>query len=225
MRQLCRFSLPVLLLTVCGTAHSAVVAFDDSDFTTTPQFSNVQTFGFSIDLTMPLAAGASYVDPALNGVVYNVQGSLAPTPSGFPAFNLQRTIGGSEFYAQGSSLSFAIAAGADLSDGLQLSELTAPATDPVFRFNGREVDTGRYHPALLELYADGTGSIRNSNNFGGINPGSGELVDVVFGEEYITALTFDPATLTLVAPSPVPVPAAFWLFGSALLCLRMIRRD
>lgn len=32
---------------------------------------------------------------------------------------------------------------------------------------------------------------------GGINPGSGEVVDVDFGEEYITELTFNPSTLTL----------------------------
>ena len=70
----------------------------------------------------------------------------------------------------------------------------------VFEFNGREVGTGRYHPALVQLNADGTGRIQNSNNFGGINPGSGELVDVDFGEEYITDLTFSPATLTLIPP-------------------------
>lgn len=112
-------------------------------------------------------------------------GSLTPgTPSAFSAFNLQRTISGAEFYAQGSSLSFEIAAGADLTDGLQVGELAG--ANPVFLFNGREVGTGRYHPALFQLNNDGTGSIRNSNNMGGVNPGSGEIVDVSEGEEYIT---------------------------------------
>ena len=82
------------------------------------------------------------------------------------------------------------------SDGLQVSELVG--TGIVFEFNGREVGTGRYHPALVQLNADGTGSIRNSNNTGGINPGSGLVVDVDFGEEYITELTFDPSTLTVL---------------------------
>jgi len=135
----------------------------------------------------------------------------------FPAFNLVRAITGADFYAQGSSLSFEIAAGADLSNGLQMSELVG--SGPVFVFNGREVDTGRYHPALFQLNSDGTGSIRNSNNMGEntLNPSTGELVDVDFGDEYITNLTFDPNQLTISAA--VPVPAALWLFGSGLLGL------
>ncbi len=130
---------------------------------------------------------------------------------------MERTISGADFYAQGSSLNFEIAASADLSNGLQVSELVG--SDPIFVFNGREVDTGRYHPALFQLNSDGTGSIRNSNNMGGNtpNPSSGELVNVDFGEEYITDLTFDPGQLTLAAA--VPVPAAIWLFGSGLLGL------
>ena len=117
-------------------------------------------------------------------------GFLTTTPSGFPAFSLERTIAGDEFYDQGSSLEFEIQWGADLSDGLQVSELAGTGT--VFRFNGREVDTGRYHRSLVELNADGTGRILNSNNTGGINPGSLRVVDVDFGEEYATELTFDP---------------------------------
>ena len=88
-------------------------------------------------IAQPITAGSAYVDPALNGVDYHVQGTLDTTPSGFPAFNLIRSIGGLEFYAQGSSLSFAVDAAADLSDGLQVSELTG--FDPVFLFNGSEV--------------------------------------------------------------------------------------
>jgi hypothetical protein len=98
-----------------------------------------------------------------------------------------------------------------------MSELVG--SGPVFVFNGREVDTGRYHPALFQLNSDGTGSIRNSNNMGEntLNPSTGELVDVDFGDEYITNLTFDPNQLTISAA--VPVPAALWLFVSGLLGL------
>jgi hypothetical protein len=134
----------------------------------------------------------------LNSVTYNVSGSLADTPSGFPSFDLQRTISGSEFYDQGSSLSFTISPQADLSDGVQVSELQAAEGSPVFVFNGREVDTGRYHPALVLLYSNGRGSIRNSNNSGGINPGSGMVVNVNVGDEYISYLGFTPSTLTLI---------------------------
>ncbi|MFT5488752.1 MAG: hypothetical protein ACI9MU_003680, partial [Alphaproteobacteria bacterium] len=108
----------------------------------------------------------------------------------------------SDFYSQGSALSFGVSALADLSDGLQVSELVG--VDPVFLFNGREVGTGRYHPALFQLNADGTGSIRNSDNFGGTNPSSGMVVDVEFGEEYITELTFDASRLTLATAVPEP---------------------
>lgn len=192
----------------CSTSRGAIITFGASDFvlppafTLTPTFSNVQTFDFTIDIAGPLTAGTTYVNPLLNSVQYNVFGTLAATPSGFPAFNLVRNIGGTEFYTQGSSLMFSISATADLTDGLQVSELTG--ADPVFVFNGREVGTGRYHPALFQLNSDGTGSIRNSNNIGGVNPGSGMVVDVDFGEEYITELTFDASSLTLSAAVPEP---------------------
>ncbi len=75
---------------------------------------------------------------------------------------------------------------------------------------------------MFQLNSDGTGSIRNSNNLGGINPSSGQVVDVDFGEEYITNLTFSPDQLTLV--SAVPVPAAVWFFGSAIAGLVSIRK-
>ena len=196
--------------------QAAVISFSDVDFAKTPTFSNVLTFSFMIDIDGPLAAGDVFDNPSLNSVQYNVSGQLASgTPSGFSAFSLVRTISAADFYAKGSSLSFEIAATADLSNGLQVSELVG--SDPVFFFNGRELGTGRYHPALFQLNSNGTGSIRNSNNSGGINPSSGELVDVDFGEEYITELTFDPGQLTLAAA--VPVPAAVWLFCSGLLGL------
>jgi len=206
---LCGLLLPL-------TAQAAVITFSDTDFGMTPTFSNVQNFSFSIDIDGPLTAGVAYNNPALNSVDYSVSGTLqAGTPSGFPGFNLVRTISGAEFYAQGSSLSFEIAAAANLADGLQVSELVG--SSPVFVFNGRELGTGRYHPALFQLNSDGSGSIRNSNNLGGINPASKKEVDVDFGEEYITVLSFDASQLTLAAA--VPLPAAVWLFGSGLLGL------
>jgi len=172
------------------------LTFQAIDFELNPTFSDVRTFAFSINLAIPVTAGSSYSNPELTRVDYNVFGTLDDTPSGFPAFDLIRAISGSEFYNQGSSMMFEVDITADLSDGLQVSELVG--TGIVFKFNGREVGTGRYHPALVQLNADGTGSIRNSNNTGGINPGSGLVVDVDFGEEYITELTFDPSSLTVL---------------------------
>ncbi len=85
-----------------------------------------------------------------------------------------------------------------LTDGVQIAELVG--TNIVFTFNGREVGNGRFHPALLELDADGTGRIQNSNNVIVENP----LQEVDFGEEYITDLMFDPGNTTLIAAAPVP---------------------
>ena len=177
-----------------------LLTFQASDFGLNPTFSDVTTFAFSIDLAVPVTAGSSYSNPELTSVNYNVRGTLDDTPSGFPGFNLVRAILGSEFYSQGSSMAFEVDITADLSDGIQVSELVG--TDMVFEFNGREVDTGRYHPALVQLNANGTGTIQNSNNKGGINPASGMEVDVDFGEEYITELTFIPSTLTIIPPPP-----------------------
>ena len=189
--------LCVLVLAPALT-RAELLTFQASDFGLTATYSNVTTFEFFITLTVPVTAGTSYSNPELIGVDYHVSGTLDNTPSGFPAFNLIRAIEGQEFYSQGSSMSFEVEATADLSDGVQVSELVGDGI--VFEFNGREVGTGRYHPALVQLNADGTGSIRNSNNFGGINPSSGKFVDVDFGEEYITEMTFTPATLTLIPP-------------------------
>jgi hypothetical protein len=186
----------LILLVMSGGIGADVITFQASDFGLNPTFNDVHTFEFSININLAINAGTNYVNPELNGVDYHVSGTLANTPSGFPAFNLVRSIGGAEYYTQGSSLAFAVDAAADLSDGLQVSELVGAAT--VFEFDGREVDTGRYHPALFQLNADGTGMIQNSNNSGGINPGSGEEVDVDYGEEYITELSFNPSALTLI---------------------------
>jgi len=209
-RPICEVLAVTWLLAVSLPAWSDTITFSDDDFSLTPVFNDVTSFAFSIEVAGTLTAG-SYINPTLTGIQYLVQGVLSEvTPSGFPGFLLERTIGGAEFYAQGSSLSFIIAAWADLSDGVQITEFAE------FTFNGREVNTGRYHPPLLVFDQTGTGSIRNSDNSGGINPGSGEEVNVDFGAEYIVDLSFTPAV--------VPIPAAAWLFGSALGLLVWLRR-
>ena len=207
-----------VLLFAASPAASFTIEFEDADFGLNPTFSNVVTFSFSIEVAGPLAPGV-YDNPVLVGVEYRVFGQLAQgTPSGFPAFNLERTIDGSEFYDQGSSLSFEISSAANLADGLQVSELVGGAD--VFVFNGREVGTGRYHPSLLQLDSDGSGLLRNSNNMGGINPFSMEEVDVQIGEEYVTELSFVPDALTLV----VPEPSTALLAGLGLAALGLRRR-
>ena len=206
-----------LVLSSPLTSSAFLLEFSASDFAVDPIFSTVVNFDFVLDIAGPLATGI-YDNPTINFVDYEVIGSLAPTtPSGFPSFTLRRpenggTLTGLAFYAQGSSLNFEIASSADLSDGLQLSELVG--TDSVFVFNGREVETGRYHPALFELNSDGSGRIQNSNNLSEVvtNPGNGQTVDVDFGDEYITDLSFDPNLLTLAAPVPLP-PAIVLLFS------------
>ena len=200
-----------LCMSAASSARAALITFSDSDFGLTTVFSNVTTFEFTIDIDGPITSGTSFVNPTLNSVNYRVFGflqTMPPTPSGFPAFNLIRNISGTDFYAQGSSLNFEVSATADLTDGLQISELVG--TNPVFTFNGFEFDTGRYHPALLELNSDGTGRIQNSNNNGPTttNITTGELVDVGFGEEYITDLTFNASTFTIAAAVPEPSSAA-----------------
>jgi len=207
-------SVLCLAFVASPAAADFTISFDNTDFTMNPSFNRLRDFDFNINIAEDLVAGGVYNNPMLNQIDYSVFGILDtdPTPSGFPAFNLQRTIVGNEFYTQGSSLSFSISAAADLSDGLQVSELIADGIGKVFEFNGREVDTGRYHPALLELFDDGTGRIQNSNNTGGVNPGNNMVVDVTFGEEYIVDLTFD-TNLTLA----VPEPSAACLLGIGLL--------
>jgi hypothetical protein len=79
-----------------------------------------------------------------------------------------------------------------LSDGVQVSELVGDGV--VLTFNAREIDNGRFHPALFELSADGTGRIQNSDNIHTLDP----LNEVDFGEEYITDLMFDPGNTTVI---------------------------
>ena len=193
------------LLCLIGVNASAfTVSISSDDFVTMPEFSEVETFNFAISIDETFGAG-SFQNPMLESVVYQVQGVLEPgTPSTFPAFDLQRTITGTDFYDQGSSLNFEISTVADLSDGLQADELMPNSEGVIFTFNGREVDNGRFHPALFVLNQDGTGSIRNSNNVPMLDP----LLEVDFGAEYITNITFDAGNLTLVEalPSASPTP-------------------
>ncbi len=188
----------ILLVLVAFAAHSAANAqnmfltMDQDDFIVTNVFSDVDTFDFDIRFAVPIASG-SYVNPDITSVTYRVSGTLEPgTPSGFNAFALERIMTGDEFYAQGSSISFEIAAGAVLSDGVQVDELVGNGL--VFTFNGKEVDNGRFHPTLFELNSDGTGMMQNSDNIIVANP----LQQVEFGSEYINTLAFDPGNTTLM---------------------------
>ena len=218
-------SLAILAFPV-SPSRAAILSFGSSDLTTTPVFNNVQNFDFSIEISGAIVPGGTYIDPDIVQIVYTVTGLLPnPTPSGFPGFNLiDRTIIGNDFYAQGSSLEFSVAASADLTDGLQVSELTG--ANPVFLFDAVEIGNtpGRYHPPLFQLNADGTGSIQNSNNNGGINPGSGELVNVNAGDEYITNLSFTPSALTLSTVTvPEPSVASLGALAGMMVALRRRR--
>lgn len=187
-------SIFILLVTTFSFAHAQSMIFSTTSdqYVIDNVFNDVSDFTIDIEIDMPLAAGV-YENPPINSVIYQVVGVLEEeTPSGFPAFDLQREISGSEFYAQGSSLSFEILESAELGDGVQADELAGDGV--IFTFNAREINNGRFHPALFELSDDGTGRIQNSNNIHTEDP----LVDVDFGEEYITDLLFDTGNLTLI---------------------------
>ena len=181
-----------LIFVASANAQSMFLSVSSDDFQITNVFSDIDTFAIDIEIDSPLASG-NYVNPDIVSVNYSVSGSLvAGTPSGFPSFALQRDMTGAEFYAQGSSLSFEISPNAVLDDGVQAAELVGGGT--VLTFNGREIGNGRFHPALFELDADGTGRIQNSDNVIVESP----LQQVTFGEEYITDLIFDPGNATLI---------------------------
>ena len=189
-----RISLTIIALTAFSAAgaQDMRLSFDQDDFVVTNVFSDVDTFSFDIQFAVPLRSG-SYVNPDITSVSYAVSGTLvAGTPSGFPAFALVRDMTGDEFYAQGSSISFDIAGNAVLRDGIQVEELSGNGI--VFTFNGKEVGTGRFHPALFELSADGTGMMQNSDNIIVEVP----LQQVAFGSEYINTLVFDPGNTTIL---------------------------
>ncbi len=180
-----------------ASAQTMTLSTSSSDYQITNIFSDVDFFTITIEIDAPLAAGV-YINPQLISVDYQVTGDLqAGTPSEFPSFDLLRSMTGAEFYAQGSSLSFEIAETAVLSDGVQVAELVG--NEIVFTFNAREVDNKRFHPALFELNANGRGRIQNSNNVPTQNP----LVEVAFGAEYITDLTFDAGNTTLLTETVV----------------------
>lgn len=188
------FSTCILLSAIFSFAHGQTMTFSTTsdEYVIENVFSDVSDFAITIEIDMPLVAGV-YENPPINSVIYQVVGVLEDgTPSNFPAFDLQREISGSEFYAQGSSLSFEILESAELSDGVQADELAGDGV--ILTFNAREIDNGRFHPALFELNEDGTGRIQNSNNI----PTEDPLVEVNFGEEYITDLIFDAGNLTLI---------------------------
>lgn len=74
---------------------------------------------------------------------------------------------------------------------------------------------------MIELNSDGTGLFQNSNNMGGINPGNGLEVDVDFGEEYISELSFDPAAFTI---GTVPEPSTVMVLGLGMTVAMLRRR-
>ena len=197
--MICFFLWLAVLPTV--SAQTIFLSISSDDYQVTNVFSDIDTFNIDIEINTPLTTGV-YMNPEIVSVVYSVSGVLASgTPSGFTDFALQRNITGSEFYAQGSSINFEISQNAVLSDGVQVTELVGNGI--VFTFNGREIGNGRFHPALFELDAAGTGQIQNSNNVITENP----LQQINFGDEYITDLMFDPGNTTLITEMPVvPTP-------------------
>lgn len=224
MRQLW---ITVCSLIFCASALAQsettfVIDSNGSDIVTTARIGDVTTFQITIVFTDPIATGV-YDNPPLESVVYSVSGDpVSGSPSGFPSFALERTITGADFYAQGSSLNFEVASGAILTDGVTANELVEDANGVVFTFNGREVGNGRFHPALLELRADGTATIQNSDNVITESP----LEQVAFGAEYITDFTYVPAEFIILSDTPVlppappnPTPAPFGGSGSGAIGL------
>ena len=202
-----------------------------------PEFSNVRDFSFSIDFQGPLRGGEGYLNEDLREVEYLVRGSLDGTPSGFPAFALDRRASGregaispAEWTSQNSALGFWIDPQANLLDGVQLSELVADSKDGTLLLidagERKRLDVARYHPPQLRLFADGTGILWSSSNTSGqtgtTNPQTGETVDLDFGDEYITRLSFDPSAITIIAApdgSVVPEPATALLVALGLAAL------
>ncbi|GMG84683.1 hypothetical protein LNKW23_38990 [Paralimibaculum aggregatum] len=235
-----RAALAAGLIALAAPAGAGTLTFSDPwgdpgvVITGTP-VGAVLDFDFEVSLRVPLLPGTAYSDPAIAVIEYNVSRFLDHgNPSGFLEFLLQSEdinmgapVGGAQFYGNGGGLDFIIAAGADLSDGLQASELETlpdlgydnlidlsnPAilTPPLIPLNddnailvldAREDGTGRYHPPLLVLKNDGTGFIMNSNNTGVNGQTMRDIVatdGLDYGLEYIVTFTFNPAELTLVS--------------------------
>jgi hypothetical protein len=248
MLRMARYAaLASFLIGAPSGASAVTLSLDQDDFALTDTYNRVVNFRFDIEIAGALVAGRSYANPALSALSYQIQGDLRPdgSPSGFPGFLLVRpasgTMSGAEFYALQSTeatvLRFDIRSDADLSDGLQVSELATfsasvdqagdnPTTfaNLVFLLNAREEGTGRFHPALFTLFGGGAGRLQNSNNIGGDNPSDSPdagQIDVDFGDEYIADLTFDPGAATLAAGTlgTVPLPPGIVLLGSCCLLL------
>lgn len=174
-------------------AQDATLATSSDDYEISDVRSDIGLFSLNVVLDAPLVAGTRYENPPIRRLDYRVVGLLeAGTPSGFESFDLQRGFAGGAFYAQGGSLSFEIAETAVLDDGVQVAELVGE--DVVLLFDGREIGTGRFHPARLELRADGSGRLQNSNNQPGDDPAS----TIEAGAEYVTDLLFDPGNTTVL---------------------------
>jgi len=195
MTYRCLIATCAIITASCSAQAEFILSFSDADFVETDTFNEINQFGINISVADNMVAGGVYTDPIINSVNYTIGGVLAsPTSSGFPGFLLIRAMTGAEFYAQ-SGLDFSIAGTVDLSDGLQVSELVGIGT--VFTFNARELNQnpGRYHPPIFTLNRDGTGQLLNANNMSTFpNPlpptGSGLIVNVTPGEEYISDLGF-----------------------------------
>lgn len=223
----------ILLLSLTSNVQARFVfAANHQSFDLVNVFSDVDEFQIYVEIAGELEPGV-YNNPDILRVYYQVVGNLtAGTPSGFSSFNLQRNISGIEFYGQGSSLSFEIAESANLIDGVQADELIDNGT--ILTFNAREINNGRFHPAIFELYFGGAGRIQNSNNIVSEQP----FQQVEFGAEYINDLTFEADQVTLLfpfnesAPSPLPgnrsrgsgsIGELLLLIVSALLLVKLSR--
>jgi hypothetical protein len=219
-------ALSLWVVIVASPAGAFTFYISDANFATSeisPEFSGVRDFDFEIDFNSPLVPGGIYDNGSISEVRYIVRGNLSTnpsTPSGFPAFLLNRTSGGegaisaADWIEQGSSIFFEVSESARFTDGLQLSELVPDLLGLIFELDALEferLDRARYHPPQLVLYGDGIGILQNSNNSSGstgtTNPATMMPVDVDFGEEYITNLSFGPDQIDVVTPEP----------GSALL--------
>ena len=215
-----------------------VNALSPGDLRHDPHLSNIQ---YGINGT--LAAGTPSGFPAFAFQLDHIF-PLSPPITGAEFYGLN---GGS---VAGQTLRFEVSITADIiSDGLQLSELvgmnglgdvtylTAGTGSPtaiasgdnvIFQFNGRETGetgVGRYHPSFIRLYGDGTGIIFNANNSGGVNPATMDVVDVAFGEEYVTELSFTASDVTIASSlAAAPEPSSFILMVLSMGFF-MVRRN
>ena len=168
-----------------------------------PFYGNVR----NVDLAGPALVGTTYDDASLQQVEYGVSGGLSTNPpmqSGVSKFALNRTPTGDGIIPPGksifqeSSIAFEDDAEADLFDGLQLNELVADETGLTLEVSAREferLDRARYHPPVLQAYANETALLQTSNNSSGststTTQGTVEFIEVDDGENSTTGLVFD----------------------------------